>query len=67
MSTANLYKVTSIEVDKIGYNGYWLTWCYGGKVYSATGDFFIDKKGYLHHSFITPRGKEKEFKVKVKI
>ena len=59
------YYVTDVELVKGSYNqGDYLSWTYGGKRYDCTGEFFIDNKGYLHHSFITPRGKEVEFKVK---
>lgn len=42
-----------------------ITYWYGGKMYNCTGEFHIDKDGYLHHSHITKRGKEIEFKVYV--
>ena len=60
-----IYKVTDIEVSKAS-NGYYVTWNYGGKAYWAQGEFYIDREGYLHHTFSTPTGKEKEFKIKVR-
>lgn len=59
------YYITDIELQKGNYNqGDTLTWVYGGTEYSCTGDFCVDKKGYLHHTFTTPRGKEIEIKIK---
>lgn len=59
------YYVTDVELTKGNYSqGDTLSWTYAGKEYSATGEFFVDSKGYLHHSFFTPRGKEIEIKVK---
>lgn len=64
MTTKKRYYVTDVEVQKGHHQGDTLTWVYAGVEYSATGEFFIDSKGYLHHSMITPRGKEIHFKVK---
>lgn len=56
------YKVTDVEYDtKTSY----LSWRYGGKEYWAQGEFHIDDKGVLHHTFCTPSGKEKEVRIKV--
>lgn len=59
-----VYKVTDIELLKGNHQGDTLTWVYAGKQYSCTGEFYIDEKGYLHHSFITPRGREIDINVK---
>lgn len=59
------YYVTDVKFTKGNYSqGDTLTWMYAGEEYSATGEFFVDSKGYLHHTFFTPRGREKEIKVK---
>lgn len=59
------YYVTDVELTKGNYSqGDSLTWVYAGAEYSATGEFFVDSKGYLHHSFFTPMGKEKEIKMR---
>lgn len=60
--TRKTYKVTDVE-----YNAKMetLRWIYAGKSYMATGEFYIDRKGYLFHSFFTPRGAEKLIKIKV--
>lgn len=58
------YYVTDVELTKGGYGHDTLTWVYGGKNYDCTGEFYVDKQGYLHHTFVTPTGKEKEIKVK---
>lgn len=59
------YKVTDITVSKTN-DGYYVEWMYAGTPHWAQGEFLIDKDGYLHHSFLSPRGKEVEFKVKVR-
>lgn len=60
-----IYYVTDVEIVKgNSHQSDTITWMYGGVEYSCTGEFFVDNKGYLHHSFITPRGKEVKFKVK---
>lgn len=59
------YKVTDLTVSKIN-NGYFVEWMYAGTLHRVKGEFFIDKDGYLHHSFPSPRGKDIEFKVKVR-
>lgn len=58
---------TKYTISNVEYNHKTetLTWTYGGKDYNCIGEFFVDKKGYLHHSFLTPRGIEKQIKVKV--
>ena len=58
------YYVTDVELTKNGYCNDYLTWVYGGVQYEAQGEFYVDDKGYLHHTFITPRGKEIEIKIK---
>lgn len=59
----NTYKITDVEYN---HQTDTLTWCYNGKEYNCTGEFFIDRKGYLHHTFITPTKQvEKEIKIKV--
>ncbi|WP_418988123.1 hypothetical protein [Bacteroides heparinolyticus] len=58
------YYVTDIQVVK-HTNSTYLRWVYGGREYEAQGEFYVDEKGYLHHSFITPRGREIDFKVKL--
>lgn len=42
-----------------------LTWVYAGKEYACTGDFFVDKRGYLYHYFFTPYGREKRIRHKI--
>ena len=56
--------VTDIQLFKHGNGCDTLIWVYAGREYQADGDFYIDNRVYLHHSFFTPRGKEIEFKVK---
>jgi hypothetical protein len=56
------YTVTDIEYNS---RTQCLTWVYGGKKHVCTGEFEIDRNGILHHTFITPRGKEKEVKLRV--
>lgn len=58
------YYVTDVQLNKHGYGHDTLTWVYAGREYQADGEFYIDNRGYLHHSFFTPRGKELEIKVK---
>ena len=65
MEKKKKYYVTDVELTKGNYNqGDTLTWTYGGIEYDATGEFYVDSKGYLHHTFTTPRGREIEIKVK---
>lgn len=58
------YYVTDIQLFKHGNGCDTLIWVYAGREYQADGEFYIDNRGYLHHSFFTPRGNEIEFKVK---
>lgn len=58
------YYVTDIQLFKHGNGCDTLIWVYAGREYQADGELYIDNRGYLHHSFFTPRGKEIEFKVK---
>ena len=58
------YYVTDIQLFKHENGCDTLIWVYAGREYQADGEFYIDNRGYLHHSFFTPRGKEIEFKVK---
>lgn len=58
------YYVTDVELTKNGYSNVHLSWIYAGVRYEAFGLFFVDDKGYLHHTFTTPRGKEIEIKIK---
>lgn len=59
------YYVTDVQLEKGSYSrGDTLTWVYAGVEYSCTGEFYIDNKGYLHHTFTTPRSAEREIKVK---
>lgn len=58
------YHVTDIQLFKHGNGCDTLIWVYAGREYQADGEFYVDNRGYLHHSFFTPRGKEIEFKVK---
>lgn len=59
------YYVTNVELQKGGaHQGDTLYWVYAGEEHSSTGDFYVDDKGYLHHTFTTPRGKEIEIKTK---
>lgn len=62
MKKKNIYRVTDVEYN---HQTQYLSWEYAGREYWCQGEFYIDKKGYLHHTFFTPRGKEKEFKIKV--
>ena len=57
--------IENVELLKGSYNqGDTLSWSYGGKDYSATGEFFIDKDNILHHTFVTPDGDEIEIETK---
>lgn len=57
--------VENIELLKGNYNqGDTLSWSYDGKDYSSTGEFFVDKNNMLHHTFVTPDGKEIEIEIK---
>lgn len=59
------YYITNVELQKGGpHQGDTLCWVYAGEEYSCTGEFYVDNKGYLHHTFTTPRGREIEIKVK---
>lgn len=58
------YYVTDVELTKNAHSGDYLSWIYAGVRYDAFGEFYVDDKGYLHHTFTTPRGKEIEIKVK---
>ena len=58
------YDVTDIQFFKHGNGCDTLIWVYAGREYQADGEFYVDNRGYLHHSFFTPRGKELEIKVK---
>jgi len=58
------YYVTDIQLFKHGNGCDTLIWVYAGREYQADGELYVDNRGYLHHSFFTPRGKEIEFKVK---
>lgn len=58
------YYVNDIQLFKDGNGCDTLIWVYAGREYQADGEFYLDNRGYLHHSFFTPRGKEIEFKVK---
>ena len=68
MKAKKIYRVTDINFDGSAYrnmaDGY-LTWRYGGKEYWAQGEFYVDNAGYLYHTFSTPRGIDKELKIKV--
>lgn len=57
------YDVTDIQLFKHGNGCDTLIWVYAGREYQADGEFYVDNRGYLHHSFFTPRGKDLEFKV----
>ena len=61
------YRVTNVELLKTSHQGDTLTWDYAGKLYSCTGEFYVDEKGYLHHLFVTPNGREISIKVKYSI
>ena len=58
------YYVTDVELTKNGHYGDYLSWIYAGVRYEAFGEFFVDNKGYLHHTFTTSRGKEIEITIK---
>ena len=58
-----LYRVTEIELTK-GNHSDNLSWVYAGKRYECDGEFYVDEKGILHHTFITERGKQVEIKIK---
>jgi len=51
---------TDIMLSKHGYNNDYLSWTYQGKEYWAEGEFYVDDSNVLHHTFITPTGKEIE-------
>ena len=57
------YRVTEIELIK-GNHSDTLSWFYAGKYYQVDGEFYVDKRGFLHHTFITERGREIEIKIK---
>ena len=58
-----IYRITDVNYN---HSTETLTWTYAGKEYNCTGEFYIDLGGYLHHTFVTPTGKEKEVKIKVR-
>lgn len=58
------YYVTDVKLTKRDFRGDLLEWVYAGVYCSASGEFFVDDKGYLHHTFTTVRGKEIEIKIK---
>lgn len=66
MGNKNIYRVTDVVFSRGGYGHDTLTWNYGGKPYWAEGEFFIDRAGYLHHTFSTPTGKDMEIRTKVR-
>lgn len=67
MTARKKYYVTDIELQKGGaHQGDTLYWVYAGEEYSCTGDFYVDNKGFLHHTFITPGGKERKIKIKIR-
>lgn len=48
-------------LEKGNYNtGDTLTWMHLGKQYSCSGEFYVDNDNILHHTFITPSGREIE-------
>ena len=53
-------EVEDVMLAKHGYNDDYLSWTYKGKEYWAQGEFYVDDCGVLHHTFITPEGKEIE-------
>lgn len=57
------YYVTDVELKK-DCDVEILSWTYAGVDYYAFGPFYVDDKGYLHHLFDTPTGKEVDVKIK---
>jgi hypothetical protein len=45
------HTIDNIEITKMGM-GYNLNYSVDGKDYTVTGEFYIDKDGYLHHTHI---------------
>lgn len=43
----------------------YLSWSYKGQEFWAQGEFFIDRNGFLHHTFITP-DTEEEIEITIK-
>ena len=64
MTARKKYYVTDIELHKgSAHQSDTLCWKYAGEEYSCTGNFYIDNKGFLQHTFFTPRGKERTIKI----
>ena len=52
-------RIEDIELEKHGYGpGDYLSWSYQGNNYYSQGEFYVDKDGVLHHTFITPDTEE---------
>lgn len=52
-------RIEDVELTKHGYgSGDYLSWLYKGKSYWCQGEFYVDKSGVLHHTFITPDTEE---------
>lgn len=55
----------NIELTKTNHMGDTISCTIAGKPYDVTGEFYIDREGFAHHTFILPlSGREVEVKVR---
>ena len=58
-------RVDNVDCTRDGHQGITLSYDIDGIPYSVTGEFYIDKKGVLHHMATDPKDGDSEIEILV--